>query len=544
MSKITQYLNEHLLGEVTANDAIRRRFARDGSVLTILPELVVHPKITNDIRKVARFSWQLAEKGHILPLITRGGGSNKTGAAIGKGIVVNTLSHLNDIIYVSSKSKDLFVHTQPGVTFKDLNSTLKTHGLIVPSYPDNSAYSTVGGAVADNSGGLLSGHYGTTGKWVKRLEVVLANGDLIEASRISRHDLDKKKGLQTFEGELYRKIDGIIEDNQSVIYDKITKGEDDNVGYPGVAKVKQRNGSFDLTPLFVGSQGTLGIISEVVLQASSYAADESVIVATFNDASVARSAANSLMPLQPVSMEYLDGELYKMAHAHGKKYLFSADNSEVAAVLLVSFNDASGRIRKRKVKKLLKKLSKLETAIYTSDNHSTNELYAVREVIRTIVQPESIKESVPSLIDGASVSLESREMFVRSLGELSTKDHLTLPLTIDWLSGVVRAYPTMHLDQVSDKQKVFKLINDYYDLVAKFGGNLAADGAEGRLRATATHNHLDPEVLDVYEQIKLAFDPYSTLNPGVKQKNDLRTLVVQLNADYDLTDFAQYSPLN
>ncbi|NCQ54040.1 FAD-binding oxidoreductase, partial [Candidatus Saccharibacteria bacterium] len=99
MSKITQYLNEHILGEVTSAESVRQRFSRDGSVLSVTPELIVSPRVTNDIRKVARFSWQLAEKGHVLPLTARGGGSDKTGASIGKGIILNTIAHLNNIIY-------------------------------------------------------------------------------------------------------------------------------------------------------------------------------------------------------------------------------------------------------------------------------------------------------------------------------------------------------------------------------------------------------------------------------------------------------------
>jgi FAD/FMN-containing dehydrogenase len=100
MSKITQYLNEHILGEVTSAETVCQRFSHDGSVLSIKPEMVVSPRVTNDIRKVARFSWQLAEKGHTLPITVRGSGSDKTGAAIGKGIIINTIAHLDNIIYI------------------------------------------------------------------------------------------------------------------------------------------------------------------------------------------------------------------------------------------------------------------------------------------------------------------------------------------------------------------------------------------------------------------------------------------------------------
>jgi FAD/FMN-containing dehydrogenase len=200
MNKIAVYLNEHLLGEVTSSKAMRRRYSRDGSVLTITPEIIAFPRITNDVRKVARFSWQLAEKGHPLGLTIRGMGSDSTGAAIGKGIVLSTATHLNHILTILTKER--LVQVQPGVSFEVLNNALRWQGLTLPNSPQNERYSTIGGAVATNA----LGNSGEVSDAVEKLEIVLANGDLIETGRISKHDLSKKLGLQTFEGEIYRKI--------------------------------------------------------------------------------------------------------------------------------------------------------------------------------------------------------------------------------------------------------------------------------------------------------------------------------------------------
>lgn len=544
MSKIARYLNEHILGEVTSAETILERFSRDGSIFSITPELVVHPRVTNDIRKIARFTWQLAEKGHILPVTARGCGSDQTGAAIGKGIIINTAAHLNNIVYINLKSKDLFVHVQPGVNFGALNDTLESHGMIIPTFPTSASYSTIGGAVANNTGGRLSGRYGSTGDWVMRLEVVLANGDLIETSRINRRELDKKKGLQTLEGELYRKIDGMIDDNQQLIADKITSDVHDNTGYPGISKVKARDGSFDLTPLFIGSQGTLGIISEIVLKSDFYNGEESIVVALFDNPEVARDAADSLIALQPATLELIDGELFDNATNHGKKYLFNREDSDkrISSVLFISFNDFGDRARRNKIKNTLKRLSKLDVKVFTSNDHPIDELRAIREVSSIVMQPESSKDSLPSLIDGASIPTGRREEFINALAELAKKHHISLPTHIHWLDGVIHARPTLQLHNVSDKQKAFKLVIDYIDLVVKYGGSVSAESGEGRLKATAAYDHMDKELLNLFTQIRSAFDPFGTLNPGVKQGSDLKTLVSNLNPDYNLADFAKYSP--
>ena len=547
MNKIAQYLNEHILGEATSSEPIRESFSRDASILSIMPEIIVNPRVTNDIRKVARFTWQLAEKGHVLPITVRGGGSDQTGAAIGKGIIINTVAHLNNIIYISTKSKDQFAHVQPGVNFGNLNDVLNSHGMTIPTYPSSYRYSTIGGAVANNACGQYAGRYGSTGDYVTRLEVILANGDLIETKRINRRELDKKKGLQTFEGEIYRKIDGLIEDNEDIVKSRIDTKCRDNTGYPGIAKVKERDGSFDLTPLFIGSQGTLGILSEVVVKTDFYNSSESVIVATFESAEAARDAADSLATLEPASLDVIDGEIFNIARTdYGKKYVFSdvKPDSNVGAVLYISFDDFNDGARRRKIKHLQKRLKKLNTAssIFTSDDLPVEELHAVREVSSVILQPESKGESLSSIVDGVSIPAARREEFILALEGLSQKNHISLPLQIQWLDGVIHARPLLQLHQISDKQKAFKLLGEYMELVIKCGGCTSAQSGEGRQKTTAAYAQLDKETLSLYKQTRLVFDPYGTLNPGVKQNTELKSLIADLNADFNLGDFAKYSP--
>ncbi len=546
MNKIASYLNEHILGEALSAPAVRQRFSRDGSIFTITPDVVIHPKSTNDIRKVARFSWQLAEKGHVVPITARGSGSDQTGAAVGSGLIVNTLAHLNKIIYVSPRGKEPFVHTQPGVLFKTLNDTLQAQGLTVPTAPRSAAYSTIGGAVANNSGGPLSGRYGAIGDWVNKLEVVLANGDVIETGRLSRKDFDKKKGLQTFEGEIYRKIDGLIEDNEQMITDKITDEIRDNTGYGGVAFVKQRDGSFDLTPLFIGSQGTLGIISEIVLKTAFYSSGEAMVVAYFETAEAARDAADALVSLQPVELGLIDNQLFIEARDLGKRYPFfdSGSFEEAGAVLFVNFNDFGDGARHRKLKHAVKELLKREARVFSSEDHPLEELQAVKEVESTTLWGAVKGKTKPSLIDGAAIPLEQREEFLRSLKELAEKHHISLPVYIRWLDGVIYTRPTLQLHYVGDKQKAFRLISDYAELVSRHGGSMSADSGEGRLRANAYYAQLDSDVIELYTRIRSIFDPFGTLNPGVKQKSDLKTLVGALNSEFDMSDLSVHAPVN
>ncbi|MEI6053948.1 MAG: FAD-binding oxidoreductase [Candidatus Saccharibacteria bacterium] len=536
MNKITKYLNEHILGEVTSNKSVLDYFSRDGSPLKIKPELVVSPRTTNDIRKIARFTWQLAEKNHVMPVTVRGSGTDKTGASIGKGIIINTIAHLNKIIFVSLKNKNQFIHIQPGMTIGVLNEILKSHTMIIPKTSDLNSYSTIGGAIANNANSI--------GESVTRMELILANGDIIETSRISRHELSKKKGMQTFEGELYRKIDGIIDDNNQLIASATANNKLGNVGYSGISKVKQKDGSFDLTPLITGSQGTLGIISEAVINTEFFNPEESVIVIPFEDAIKAHEAANIILSYKPTILNVIDGRIFNMAENMGKHYLFSNEMNNLGAVIYASFNDFSEGARKRKLKHAIKKIKKLNIDIktYNNSDHSIEELNAINEVSSVILQPEADDESLPPLIDGATVPSSRIEEFIVELNELALKHHIELPTQIDWIKNIIDTRVSLQLHNVSDKQKVFKLINDYAELVNKFDGNLAASSGEGRIKAPAIYSQIDPELIEIFKQIREAFDPFGTMNPGVKQTSDLKTLISYLDPDFNLATISKHSP--
>jgi FAD/FMN-containing dehydrogenase len=248
MGKVAQYLQEHLLGEVTDSTEARKQFAQDASILRIAPAIVVYPRDENDIRKTMRFSWQLAERGRGLPITARGGGSDTSGAAIGSGILLIFTAHMNRILELDQKKQ--FVTVEPGVTYDKLEQTLHTHGLFLPPYPASKHYATIGGGLANNAIGEKSVKYGPMGNYVERLRVVLANGELIETGPIGKRELNKKLGLSSLEGELYRTVDAMLEENAALIEQQShhLKALRSNAGY-NIFDLKTKKG-IDLTPLF------------------------------------------------------------------------------------------------------------------------------------------------------------------------------------------------------------------------------------------------------------------------------------------------------
>lgn len=528
MNKIAVYLSQHLAGEVSSAQSLRKLYSTDGSVLSIAPEIVAFPRVTNDIRKIVRFTWQLAEKGHIVALTPRGYGGDVTGAAIGKGIVIDTSKQLNGILEIAARDK--LVHVQPGASLSRIDDTLKWQGLALPG----AAYRgirdvSIGGAIASD----MLGYNGRVADSIKKLEVVLANGDILETGKLSRREVSKKLGLQTFEGEIYRKLEGLIEDNNELIKQMAADSTRDNTGYKRIAEVRDKDGSFNLTPLFVGSQGTLGIISEVVLKADFYSVDETHAVIIADSIQTGRDLAERLVELEPTELRVIDGTLLRRAAKHGASFPALGSVEQTGAVVYVRFNDFSVRAQDNKLKKLKKLLKKSNLTSIDSTERNPEDFRSITGLHQTLQLGGSDDRIAMPIIDGASVPSNRCEEFESAVSELAGKNHIELPLELDMHAGTYTTYPLLSLDSVGDKQKIFKLLTDYATLVDKCGGAFTADGAEGRLKAPAAWAVIDEAQAHLYEQVRAIFDPFGTLNPGVKQKIDLRSLVVALRSNYD-----------
>ena len=542
MSKVAAYLNEHLLGEVVVDEAVRNRLSTDASVLKIKPEMVVYPWTTNDIRKVARFAWQLAEKGHVLPLTARGAGFDDTGAAISKGALIVTTAHMNQVFEYDAKQK--LIRVQPGASAAAVDTALRLQGATIPALGSDLNYVTIGGAVAYGSSNHMSGKYGTMENWVSQLEVVLASGDVLQTQRLSKRELNRKKGLQGYEGDIYRKLDTLIDDNKELIADQLSD-ENDSVGYSSLSRVKAKDGSFDLMPLFVGSQGTLGIISEMILKTEFVSSESSIAVMAFASSDVARDAVDELVRMRPSSLEYIESAYFEAAREQGKRYKAYEDAAKeqaVEVVLIVGFDDFNARAQKKGLAKAKKIANKYDASFVSSEDTNSDELRVMRSVTIFTNIPQGKGSISPPLFNGAYVPFERFELFSQGVAELAKKHHVSLPLYVRPYEGIVETRPNLNLSKVGDRQKVFRLLDEYATLIASHSGYLVGESREGRFKSQAAYKQVNEELRDLFKKVKDIFDPQGILNPGVKQPGELKTIISQLNVEHSAASTAGHTP--
>ena len=545
MNKLATYLQSHIRGEIIDSEAVRDYFSTDASILTIKPNLIVYPQDTTDLRKIARFAWQLAEKGHAIPITARGSGTDQTGAAIGKGLMVVFPAHLDRILELDTRQR--LVRIQPGVNFKSLQETMQTHGLFLPPYPASVAYSTIGGAIANNTAGEKSLKYGAMRRWVDRLEVVLANGEVIQTGPISKRELEKKKGLPTMEGEIYRQIDAIIEDNLATIkqYQSELNVSKNSVGY-AIGDVKKKDGTFDLTPLFVGSQGTLGIIAEAILQLTPYSPASSLVVAAFESERDLTDAVERLRPLRPSALEMIDDQLVTFIKKHHGTDILApvfGETSSAKYLLFAEFDEFNEKANVRLAKKAHKLLNELSSNIIeAADFDSVEKLWAIRHSVATVTSYDKGGKAALPVIEDAIVPSDKFEECLIRVRKLFESHHLECAVWGHAGDANIHLQPLLDLKKLQDRQKIFKLMDDYYRMIISMGGSIAAEHNEGRLRAPYVALQVGDAMADVFVQVKQACDPYGILNPGVKTATSLKDLAPMVRTSYSLAHLAEHLP--
>ena len=525
MSKIAKYLNGHILGEVSARESRLRHFSTDRSILKIEPRIVVYPRVVDDIRKIMRFSWQLAEKRHILGVTARGFGGSTDGSSVGDGIVVDLSRHLDGIKELDLKNKT--VKVQAGANFSKMNLAIGAHAMNVLQSPAGEML-TVGGAIAMNLPSQKFNH-GDLIDATRELKVVLANGDLITTCRISKRELNEKLAQQDFEGDIYRGIDSLIEENLNTIEQM---EDDSSAGYSGITKVKKADGSFDLTPLFFGSLGTLGLVSEAILN-TEYIVDETEFaVVSFENRDDARDYIDSIRQFNPDILELFDGKMFDLAVASGKKYQFYLERIEqkltTKIVLVIGISERNQRRINNIMRKIEKVSRKFTGSTFWRDNGSENqktEIEAIRDVREALRARSGIIREEIFPIQGVYIPLERFEQFYLELQKLAQKFNIPAPIQGSALTSIFEILTEFDFTRISDRRKSLEFLSELNSLLATVDGELGYGAGEGRLYGEFTSNNTSKEVQRIYAEIKQIFDPLGILNPGVKIQNDVKELI-------------------
>ena len=426
-------------------------YSNDASDHYHRPEAAVWPASTEHVSRILI----IANK-HCFPVIPRGAGTGMAGAAVPVyGGLVLDMCRMNRILDI--RIADRLAVAQPGVVYNDLKKALAPYGFFFPPDPASGNVCTLGGNVATNAGGIRGAKYGVTKDYVMKLEVVLPNGSVMQT---------------------------------------------------GSNCMKSASG-YDLTRLFVGSEGTLGIITEITLKVNPKPTAFKTGLAMFSSLRDAGRAVSDIMRsgIIPSVLEVLDENTIKVLQNHN-----SVNLPDVTAILLVEtdgYTRAETSFQMEKVIEIFRKNSVTDIQIADSIEEA-DELWRIRKSISSIVaqiRPNNVSEDVAVPISMVPNLLTGISKIVRNHG---------LPFVVFGHAGDGNLHPKIMYDRSDPDQvkQLRKVVAEIFKLTCDLGGTLSGEHGIGLAKAPYMTLEHDQTAIDVMHDIKRLFDPNNILNPG------------------------------
>ncbi len=506
MGKIAKYLNQLTVGNVFDNPEILENYSTDHSALKIKPKFVAFPESTADIQKLMRFFNQLATKDIKVAVTARGSGLDEGGADLTNGIVIST-EKLNKLLEIDPRER--LVRVQSGITLKELNTALSVSGLTVPI--DGEDGETIGGLISNYPKDEAAGKYGGIMNYVERIEVILANGDCLQTERLKKYAVAKKAVEKTLEGEIYRKISKILKENDTLLAE-ISKHNMGLAGYPTILQAPKRE-TLDLMPLFFGAQGTLGIISEVILRAIPLKTKASRVVATFKEIDSALKYLEEVVELVPRKLNLYDLKIIMEARESGKNLDGVIRRLDDGYVVFANFDDKRAGYMK-KILNIRNTLPRNVRFIFETPENQTT-LNEFENSLTNYLGYVKNGERVPILTDFYLPAYNLKN-FLNDLTILEEKLNLDLALFGSFGNSIYSLRPKFNLEDKDFNRKAATFLKAGAYIINRQGGSLTGGTPEGRLKAIVTNTEMPSAEQKLYSEIKQIFDKNCILNPDIK----------------------------
>lgn len=528
-AQITQ-LKSLVRGEIETDEELLDFYSTDGSIFQIKPHAIFYPKDTQDVQMALRFLYQEAKEGRAIPVSGRGFGTDQGGGPLCKGIIIDFTRHMNQVLEVGEG----YIRVQPGTKYTEIQKILKSGGQFLPPYPASIELCSIGGAVANNSAGEKTIKYGSTRKYVENLLVILPNGDLIETKPLDGYEVGAKKRQEDFEGKIYEKLDELLVKNWKLIKSARPHVSKNSAGF-ALWEI-ERNGKFDLGQLIVGSQGTLGLVTEIILRVVPFPARTALLVGYFKDLSLAGEAVTKLLHLKPSALEVVDRNLLEMVNERNPDQLKGLLPEEMPQiVLLAEFDEQDETLRNKKAKaaKVILKRYAFES-IRKDEPEEQAKLWKLRRsaaaVMWTVKGP---KKALPIIEDGTVHVSLLPEFFERAY-ELFKKYDLQIAVWGHAGDADLHMQPFMDLSDSQDRQKIFDLMNDFYNMILELDGTTCGEHNDGLTRSPYLESLFGSEVYHLFKKVKNIFDPYNFLNPMKKVDVTLEDVRGLLRNEYSM----------
>jgi len=444
---------KEIVGEENFTDSLidMISYSRDASMQKHRPEAAVWVENAEQVSALLK----LANREKI-PVTPRGAGTSLSGLTVPiEGGIVLDLAKMNKILKISIE--DRLVVVQPGVVYTALEKELTPLGFFFPPDPASGKVATLGGNVATNAGGIKGAKYGTTRDYVLALQIVLPDG------RIMRTGSNCMKSVS----------------------------------------------GYDMTRLFVGSEGTLGVITEITLKIDPKPLRTATALATFEDVEDAGRAVSAIMRsgILPSVLEVVDRQCLIAINQNTTLNL-----PEVAAILLAETDGYTEEETEYQLDKVIEifKQNKASSVRRAASQEEATALWTARKSAYAVMA----RVNNGLLVEDTTVPMSKVAEMLKAVEEISQKYNLKIP-TVGHV-GDGNLHPTISFDRTNPEEveRVEKAAAEMYDRAIKLGGTLSGEHGIGLDKAPYLKWEHDEVAMDMMLTFKRTLDPNNILNPG------------------------------
>jgi FAD/FMN-containing dehydrogenase/Fe-S oxidoreductase len=522
-------LSQSLTGECYSDLERRYLASTDGSIYKILPQAVVYPFNNDDIKIVVEFCRQ-----NYLSLHPRGSGGGICGAALGEGIVLDLTKFMNRVLEVNLKEK--YIICEAGIKGGKISEILKGSNLFYPVDPSSFEYASIGGMYNANASGSHSVKYGNTNDYVIDAEVILSDGNIFWLSEIEQkkyNDLPKN----------FKSIFDLYNKNKIKIEKSYPKLQCNLSGYNLRELVK--NNKLKLVNLFAGSEGTLGIISQVKLKIIDKPHHNILIIAYFNTIEDSVKAVENILLLNPSAIEIMDKSLLNLAREQDSQ-LRQQIPGDIDNVLMIECdgNDLDKLTDwSNSVLQILKNKNLTEKAYVCLKESDKDKFWAIRKAAAPMLYKLRGKSKTTHLIESAAIPTSQLVKYFQLMYKLMEKYKLNFSIVGHIAKGVVHTEPQLNLKSKRDVELLKILTDEASDIIISLGGTISGEHGEGLNRSYYIKKQY-PEIYPLFVETKSLLDPYNILNPKIKTHYDPLQVKSHLRYGKDYKEKIIFTDLN
>lgn len=533
-------LKEVIQGEVLSDAQTLEKYSRDASLFKVRPQVVVFPKNVSDLQRIINFIHQNKTDFPNLSITARSAGTDMSGGAIGEGIILDFTKYFN---HQEVDLERLRAEVGPGVFYRDFEKITLPEHVSMPVYPASKGLAALGGMIMNNCGSENTLRYGQMRDFVEKLDMVLANGHEYTFKKLSMFELQTKMQQNDFEGEIYRKTFDLINSNYDLIQSSKPKTMKNSSGYALWDVYDKEKGTFDLTQLFTGSQGTLGIMSNAEIRVVELKEHKRLVTLFFKSWDDLPPAVNKLLPIGVQSMETFDDttlklglrfmpEIAKKAKTNLIKFLLKFWPEFIIGIklgglpkliVLVEIAEANEKDADAKAQQVVDALKgqSLHHRIIKDEEEAEKYWTMRRESFNLLRQKVKDKQTAP-FVDDVCVLPEHLPKFLPKIIKILDKYKITVNITGHAGEGNLHIIPLMDLTKKTERDKIVPASNEIYKLVLEYGGTITAEHNDGIIRTPYVRQMFGDEVYKLFEQTKTIFDPNNIFNPGKKVGGSLQ----------------------